>query len=87
MRISFSLGGGLEPDGTQEGVEVIDDALVQAIKCATLLFRKFAIAGNGFEKPCSKRGIDALEQLEEEEAYSIALPDQAIAAGVGHLFH
>ena len=35
------------------------------------------------EKPGSERGINALQQLEEDEAFGVVLPNETVAAGMG----
>jgi hypothetical protein len=39
--------GCFEADGIHEFVEIVNDALIEPIKLATLLVLKFAVAGDG----------------------------------------
>ena len=61
------LSCGFEADRADEGIEIIDDALVEAIELRSLLLVESSICANGAEKASGQRRIDALEELEEDE--------------------
>ena len=53
MEILFSFGAGVTPlwgPGTNEGVEVIDDALIEPIELRSLLLVDSSIRADGAEK-------------------------------------
>ena len=74
-----------EAEGADEGVEVIDDALVEAIELRSLLLVDSGIRADGAEKGSGERRIDAFEEFQEDEADRISLREQLIAAGLGKL--
>jgi hypothetical protein len=65
---SFGLSRGFEADGADEGIEIIDDALIEAIDLRSLLLIDLAICANRAEKAGGDRRIDAFEQLQEDQA-------------------
>jgi hypothetical protein len=72
--------GGFEADGSDEDMDIIDDALVEAIELRLLLAMKSAVGWNRAEQAGSERRVDALEELQEEKADGVALRQQLIAA-------
>ena len=73
---------GFEADGSDEGVEVIDDALIEAIKLRSPLGFEPSVCFDGAEKACREWGIDAFEELQEDEADRVAFRQESIAPGV-----
>jgi hypothetical protein len=68
MGILFSfrdLSRGLEADGGNEGIEIIDDALIEAIKLRSPLGLKPAVSFDGAEKACGEWRVDGFEELEK----------------------
>ena len=57
---------GFEADGSHEGVEIVDDALVEAIKLRSPLELEPGIRFEGAEKACREGRIDAFEELQED---------------------
>jgi hypothetical protein len=53
-------------------VQIVGNALIEAVQLATFLLGEVAIAGKGLEKTSGERSIDTLEQLKEEHANGIA---------------
>ena len=76
---------GFEAEGADEGIEVIDDALVEAIELRSLLLVDSSIRTDGAEKGSGERRIHAFEEFQEDEADRISLREQLIAAGLGKL--
>jgi len=76
---------GFETDGSDEGIEIVDDALIEAIELRSPLGFEPSICLDGTEKTCHEWGIDAFEELQEDEADRISLRKQLIAARVGEL--
>jgi hypothetical protein len=72
----------LEADGADEGIEIVDDALIEAIELRSPLGFEPGICFDGAEKACRKWGIDAFEELQEDEADRVPLWDELIAARV-----
>ena len=73
---------GLEADCSDEGVEVVDDALIEAVELRSPLRFEPSIQLDGAEKACREWGIDALEELQEDEADRVPLREELIAARV-----
>jgi hypothetical protein len=59
---------GFEADGSDEGVEIVDDALIEAIELGSPLGFEPGICFDGTEKACREWGIDAFEEFQEDEA-------------------
>jgi hypothetical protein len=72
--------GGFEADRSDEGVEIVDDALIEAVELRSPLGFKPGICFDGAEKACREWRIDAFEELQEDEANRISLREQLIAA-------
>ena len=62
-----ALSCGFEADRADESVEVIDDALIEAVELRSLLLVDSSIRADGAEKAGDKRCIDALEELQEDQ--------------------
>jgi hypothetical protein len=52
---------GFEADGSDEGVEIVDDALVEAIELGSPLELEPVIRFEGAEEACREGRIDAFE--------------------------
>jgi hypothetical protein len=76
---------GFEADGLDECIEIIDDTLVEAVELRSPLGFEASIWLDGAEKACGEWGIDALEELQEDEANRVSLPEELIAARVREL--
>src|SRR5438128_10142552 len=59
----------LETNGAQERVDVCDDLLIQSM---TSLLGETRVCGDRVEQAGSQRGVDALEEFQEDEADGIA---------------
>ena len=79
------MSRGFEADGADEGIEIIDDALIEAIELRSLLLVEPGIRADGAEKTSGKRCIDAFEELQEDEADRVSVRQELIAAGVWKL--
>ena len=73
---------GFEADGSDEGIEIVDDVLIEAIELRSPLGFEPCICFDGAEKACGEWGIDPLEELQEDEADRVSLPEELIAARV-----
>ena len=80
-----SGGFEIEPEGANESVEVIDDALVEAVELAAAVVVETGIGGDWAEESGRPRGVDALEELEEDQGDRVALRQELITARVGQL--
>jgi hypothetical protein len=58
---------GFEADSSDEGIEIVDDALIEAIELRSPLGFKPSIYFDGAEKACREWRIDAFEELQEDE--------------------
>ena len=74
---------GFEADGSDEGVEIVDDTLIEAIEFGSPLGFEPDICFDGAEKACGERGVDAFEELQEDEADRVSAREELIAARVG----
>ena len=54
---------GFEADGSDEGIEIVDDALIEAIELRSPLGFELGVCFDGAEKACRERCIDAFEEL------------------------
>jgi hypothetical protein len=54
---------GFESDGSDESVEIVNDALIEAIELRSSLRLKPGIGFDGAKKARGERGVDAFEQL------------------------
>ena len=71
---------GFESDGVDERVEVIDDALVEAIELRSALAGKRGVGPHWRQQAGGQRSVDALEELQEDEADGIARGKNPVAA-------
>src|SRR6266446_4835542 len=71
-----------QADRAQKSVEVGDDALVESIELVALVFSEGGIGGNWPKQPGGQRGVDAVEQFEEDDAKPVALRAKAIPSRV-----
>src|ERR1700740_3724395 len=87
-RILFAFGvesRGFETDSSDEGVEIVDDTLVEAIELRSPLGLKPGICFDRVEKASRKWRVDAFEEFQEDQADRVALREQLITARVGQL--
>ena len=63
-------------------MEIIDNALIEAIDLGLALLLQLAIPADGTKQPCGKRSVDALEELEEDKRDGVAGGQQPVSAGV-----
>lgn len=82
MLVALSSGGGLQTDSFHQFVEIVGHALVQAVNLRLPLLLQCSVAGKRTKQSCSKRSVDALEELEKEQRDGVAGGQQAISAGV-----
>jgi hypothetical protein len=86
MGILFSFGGfvmRLDADGVNEGIEIIDNALIEAIKQRSPFGLEPCVCFDGAEKACGEWRAAAFEELQEDEADRVALREQLITTRVG----
>jgi hypothetical protein len=76
---------GFEADGSEDRVEIVDDALIEAIKLRSPLGFKSGVCFDGVEKACREWRIDAFEELQENEADRVSLREELIVARAGEL--
>jgi hypothetical protein len=69
-----------------ERVEVVDDPLVGAIELRSGLAGKRCVGPHRRDEAGGQRSVDALEELQEDEADRIALGQEPVARGVRQLF-
>ena len=80
------MSRGFQADGVNEGVEVIDAALVEAVELRSAVAWKRCVGLDRREQAGGQRSVDALEELHEDEADRIALGQEPAAAGAPRLF-
>ena len=71
---------GFEADGLDEFVEVVDNALVEVLAVEP------SVGLDGRKEAGSQWGVDAFEELQEDEADRVAVGKEPIAARVRQLF-
>ena len=76
------LSRGFQADGSDEGVEIVDDALVEAVELRPSLGFEPDVGFDWAEKAGGERGIYAFEELQKDEADGVPLREQLIAPGV-----
>jgi hypothetical protein len=67
------------------GIEIVDKALIEALKLRSPLGLKPCVCFDGAEKACGEWRVDAFEELWEDEANRVSLREQLITARVGEL--
>ena len=55
---------GFETDSSDEGVEIVDDALIEAVELRSPLRFELGVCFDGAEKACRERCVDAFEELQ-----------------------
>ena len=76
---------GFEADCSDEGIEIVDDTLIEAVELRSPLGFEPGICFDGAEKACREWGIDAFEELQEDEADRVPVREQLIATRVREL--
>ena len=74
-----------QADGSDEGIEIVDDALIEAIELRSPLGFEPFISFEGAEEACRERSIDPFEELQEHEADGVPMWEELISARVGEL--
>lgn len=59
---------GFEPDSVNEGVEIVDNALIEPVERQSVLAAELSVGADRRKKARGKRTVDALEELEKHEA-------------------
>ena len=77
---------GFEADGLNEPVEIVDDALVEAVELLSVLVLEAGVGRDGREEAGGQRGVDAFEELQEDEADRVVVGEEPVAARVRQLF-
>jgi hypothetical protein len=78
---------GFEADGSDEGIEIADNRLIEAIELRPPLGFEPCVCFDWAEKTCCEWGIDAFEELQEYEADRVSVREELIAARVGEFGH
>jgi hypothetical protein len=52
---------GFQTNGRDEGIKIMDNAVVETIELRSLPVRDFGIGVDRAEKTCCQRGVDSLE--------------------------
>jgi hypothetical protein len=68
-----------------EGVEIVDDALIEAIELRPPLGFEAFIGFERAEEACCEWGIDAFEELQQDEADRVSPRKELIASRVREL--
>jgi len=79
------LSRSFKAERADERIEIIDDALIEAIELRPLLLVDPSICSKGAENAGGQWRIDAFEQLQEDKADRVSLRKQSITTGVGKL--
>jgi hypothetical protein len=81
VRILFSLYGVDHAAGLDQCVKVIDDAVIEAVELRPLCVRGSGVGSDGAEEASGQRGVDAFEQLEENQAERVSMGGGADSGG------
>src|SRR5260370_16382552 len=83
-----SLGGRSrwKAEGGKKPIKGSVEALVEAIEQRVLAWREGCVTGDRAQGSGSQGSIDALEELQEDQADGISLGQQLVAARAGQLF-
>jgi hypothetical protein len=79
VRGSRRLCGFSEAHRANELIEIVNDTLVETVELGSLVAVKVGIAFDWTEDARGKRGVDALEEFEEDQADRVALREQVVA--------
>ena len=77
--------GGSQTNGLHEFVEIVDDALIQTVELRPVLAVERSVALDRREQAGSQRRVDALEELQEDEADRIPVRREPVATGARQL--
>ena len=70
-----------------ELVEIVDDALVEAVELRSVLAVEAGVGLDRREEAGSQRGVDAFEEFQEHETDRVAAGEEPVAARVRQLFN
>ena len=76
---------GFEANSSDEGIKVVDNALIEAVELSSSLAFELCVCFDGAEKACGERRIHAFKELQEHEADRVSMPQELIPARVGEL--
>jgi hypothetical protein len=76
---------GFKADSSDEGIEVVDNALIEAVELSSSLAFELCVCFDGAEKACGERRIHAFEELQKHEADRVSVAQKLIPARVGEL--
>jgi hypothetical protein len=60
-------------------VEVVNDALIEAVELGAPVLLEFSVAGDGLQQAVGEWCIDSLEELEEDKAERVTVRAQLTA--------
>jgi hypothetical protein len=72
----------VESHGANESVQVVGDTLVEAVELGAPVMLETSIGSEWIEETGGQRGVDSLEEFEEDQGDGIALRGKLIAARV-----
>ena len=73
----------MRPTARTRVIEIVDDALIEAIELRSPLGFEPGICFDRAEQACGEWGVDAFEELQEDEADRVSAREELIAARVG----
>jgi hypothetical protein len=76
------LSCGVEAYGLNERIKTVDHPVIEPVELRSFFTVEPGIAAHGAEKACGQRRVNALEELQENEANRISLGQELVAAGV-----
>src|SRR2546422_6455668 len=85
--VTALVSGGFETDGVHKFVEIVNDALIEAVQLRSLLPLELAVCRDGRQQIGSQGRVDPLEQFQEYQADRVAVAQPAIAPGTRNSFH
>jgi hypothetical protein len=71
---------GFEANGADKPVEVVNDALIEAIELGSALMAEPGISCDRAEKARGKRRVDSFEKLQEDKADGVSLRQELVTS-------
>ena len=69
---------GFEANSSDEGIKVVDNALIEAVELSASLGFELCVCFDGAEKACCERRIHAFKELQEHQADRVSVPQGSL---------
>ena len=78
---------GFKPDGVEEIVKGMCNALVECVELGKALLLDFLICWKGSQQASREGSINSFEEFQEDQAYAVASGQQPVASGMGNFLY